>query len=187
MRRLTGKHRRINAGSRNARLFLLPVLCVAMLLMPVGRSLAQDKSVVLPQSGIHYPGGFDTNTVGVVQGKMFGFMQTPSGPVQFRVDTPRESYIVIASPPWFWKDLDVKVAEGAEVRVRGSKSMGKDGKLYIIGQELEILSSGKVYAFRDDDGYPLWKGARAGSRGAGGFGSPQKRNGGMGDMGRGRR
>ena len=155
--------------------------------MPIDYSLAQDKSVVLPKSGIHYPGVFDTNTVGIIQGKIYGFLQTTGGPVQFRVDTPRESYIVIASPPWFWRDLDVKVTEGAEVKVRGSKSMGQDGKLYVIGQELEIFSTGKVYVFRDDDGYPLWKGARTGARGAGGFGSPQKRSGGFGDMGRGRR
>jgi outer membrane protein assembly factor BamB len=90
---------------------------------------------------------------------------------------------------WYWKDLGVKIPDGTEVKVRGSKSLGKNGKLYVIGQEMEVISAGKVYAFRDDNGYPLWKGGRSGARGiGGGFGSTQHRfGGGMNSMGKGRR
>ena len=176
-------------SSRIAQAFLLLSLLGVSFLFQPRTSQAQEKDVVLPESGIHYPGGFDSNTVGIVQGRAHGFSQPPGSPIQFRVDSGRETYIVIASPSWYWKDLGVKIPDGTEVRVRGSKSLGKDGNLYLIGQDIEVLSTGKTYAFRDDDGYPLWKGPRTGAQGSrGGFGSPQKGiGGGPGGMGKGRR
>jgi hypothetical protein len=154
-----------------------------------GMALAQEKDMVLPESGIHYPGGFDPNTVGEVRGKVHGLSQPAGGPIQFLLDSGKETYRVMASPQWYWNDLGAKVPDGTEVRVRGSKSLGRDGNLYLIAQEMQLLSTGKTYAFRDDDGYPFWKGPRAGAQGSrGGFGSPQKGiGGGPGGMGKGRR
>ncbi len=166
--------------------FLLLCLLGSLMLLSPAYLSAQDKNLVLSESGIHYPDGFDANTVGIVQGRVSELFKPANGPVQFLLNTGRDHYTVIAAPSWFWNDLDVKVSVGTEVKVRGSKSMGRDGKLYIIGQEMEVLSTGKVYVFREDDGYPLWKGGRAVTRGSG-FGSPQKRGGGFGEMGRGRR
>lgn len=176
-------------GSRMTKAILLLFLCAGLSMFYPLISYAQDKDIVLPESGIHYPGGFDANTVGIVQGRVYQFSQPESGPVRFRIDSEKENYTVIASPSWYWKDLGVKIPDGTEVKVRGSKSLGKDGKLYVIGQEMEVLSTKKVYAFRDDNGYPLWKGGRSGARGPGGaFGSPQHRfGGGMTGMGKGRR
>ena len=150
---------------------------------------AQEKDSVLPESGIHYPGGFDANTIGEVRGKAFDPLTPTSGPVQFRLASERETYIVLASPQWYWKDLQVNLSNGTEVRVRGSKSLGKDGNLYIIAQELQILPDGKPLAFRGEDGYPLWKKAAAGSTGGrGGAGSSQRgMGGGFGGTGRGKR
>ena len=150
---------------------------------------AAEKDTVLPGSGIHYPGGFDPNTVGEIRGKVYGYTVPASGPIQFHLDSGKETYIVLASPKWYWEDLGAPMYEGTEVRVRGSKSMGNDGRLYIIAQEMWILPSGKTLVLRDDNGFPLWKGPKAGTRGSqGGFGSPQKGiGGGPGGMGRGRR
>jgi hypothetical protein len=175
--------------SRMAWAFLLLSLWGASFSFSLGTAFAQEKDMVLPESGIHYPGGFDPNTVGEVQGRAYGYSQPPGSPIQFRVDSGRETYIVIASPPWYWKDLGVTIPDGTEVRVRGSKSLGKDGNLYLIGQDMEVLSTGKSYTFRGNDGYPLWKGPRTGTQGSrGGFGSPGKGiGGGPGGMGRGRR
>lgn len=189
VRRPTDKICTLICGSGKAWAFLLLTLfCVAFLLQPQF-SHAQDKNIVLPESGIHYPEGFDTNTVGVVKGRVYEFVQPESGPVQFRLDSGKENYTIIASPPWYWRDLGVKIPDGTEVEVRGSKSLGKDGKLYIVGQEMKVLSTKKVYSFRDDNGYPLWKGGQSGARGAsGGSGSSQNRfGGGMSGMGKGRR
>jgi hypothetical protein len=175
--------------SRMAWIFLLLSLLGVSFLFQPRTSQAQEKDVVLPESGIHYPGGFDSNTVGIVQGRAYGYSQATGGPIHFRLDSGKETYRVLASPQWYWNDLGAKIPDGTEVRVRGSKSLGKDGNLYLIAQEMRLLSTGKTYAFRDDDGYPLWKGPRTGAqRSTGGFGSPQKGiGGGTGRMGKGRR
>jgi hypothetical protein len=168
-------------------IMLIPLLGICFLPWTVR---AQGKDIVLPESGIHYPGGFDPNTVGEVLGRAHALSQLAGGgPIQFRLASGRETYIVLATPPWYWNDLGAKVPDGTEVIVRGSKSLGKDGNLYLIAQEMQVLSTGKTYAFRDDDGYPFWKGPRTGSQGTkGGFGSPQKGiGGGPGGMGKGRR
>jgi len=150
---------------------------------------AQEKDTVLPESGIHYPGGFDANTLGEVRGKASDPVFPATGPVQFRLISERETYIVLASPKWYWKDLGVDLSAGKEVWVRGSKSLGKDGNLYIIAQELQILPHGESLAFRGEDGYPIWKRAAAGAGGGrGSAGSPQRGMGsGFGGMGRGKR
>jgi hypothetical protein len=150
---------------------------------------AQEKDTTLEGSGIHYPGGFDPNTVGEVQGRAYEYAQPGSGPVRFRLDTGKETYTVLASPRWYWSDLSATISDGTEVWVRGSKSLGMDGNLYIIAQEVRLRPSGKLLVFRDEDGYPLWKGPKMGAGGSqGGFSSPQRgMGGGAGGMGRGRR
>jgi hypothetical protein len=167
---------------------LLPVFWgVPHLLSPPAH--AQEKDTTLEGSGIHYPGGFDPNTVGEVQGRAYGYAQPGSGPVRFRLDTGKETYTVLASPRWYWSDLGATISDGTEVWVRGSKSLGMDGNLYIVAQEVRLRPSGKLLVFRDENGYPLWKGPKMGPGGSqGGFSSPQRgMGGGAGGMGRGRR
>jgi len=142
---------------------------------------AQESDTVLKGSGIHYPGGFDPNTVGEVRGKAYGLSVPERGPVRFRLETGRETYTVLASPKWYWNDLNVGPFDGAEIRVRGSKTLGQDSNLYIIAQQIRIGSSGRPMELRGVDGSPLWKGPKAGGMGApGGFGSPMRGGGGMG-------
>ncbi len=142
---------------------------------------AQEGDTVLEGSGIRYPGGFDPNTVGDVRGKAYGLSVPERGPVQFRLQTGKETYTVLASPKWFWKDLNAELPDGTEIRVRGSKTLGQDANLYIIAQRIRIGSSGRSMGLRDDDGFPLWKGPKAGGMGTpGGFGSPMRGGGGMG-------
>ena len=150
---------------------------------------AEEEEAVLPESGIHYPGGFDSNTVGKVEGKVSGHVKPRGGPVRFQVETGRETYTVLACPPWYWKDLGVEISDGTQVWVQGSKSLGKDGKLYIIAQEIRVIPSGEALVFRSEDGYPLWKGPKRGAMGRHrGFGSSKKGGGGMsGGAGRMRR
>lgn len=179
--RRTGSARR-NGRNRAAEvaLFLLAGWIAAFALSPAG-ACAQEGDTVLPDSGIRYPGGFDPNTVGTVRGKAHGLLRPASGPVRFRLDSGRDTYTVIASPGWFWDDLNVEIPEGAQMRVVGSKSLGRDGRLYIVAQEVEIAGTGRSLAFRDDGGHPLWRGPSGGGAGRGGhMGGPM---GGMGGMG----
>lgn len=173
---------RSHSRSRAARAALLLLAgWIAAFALPAGRAGAQDADTILPESGIRYPGGFDPNTVGAVRGEAYGLLRPLSGPVRFRLDSGRETYIVIASPAWYWDDLGVEIPDRTRLLVVGSKSLGRDGRLYIVAQEMEVSGTGRSLAFRDDGGHPLWKGPfGAGPGGAGGMGGP---TGGMGGMG----
>lgn len=159
---------------------LLPgFLCVLFLLPAGGAALAAGDGTALEGSGILYPGGFDPNTVGEVRGTARGIERPERGPIHFRLDSGKETYTVFASPSWYWEDLRTEIPEGAEVSVRGSKTLGRDMGMYIIAQEIRILSAGRSWTFREPDGFPLWKGGRggAGIGVGGGSGSPMLRGG----------
>ena len=176
-----GPHRSGNADRRRAaRAALLLLLGMTVLLPPFAGTAVAEEDVVLSGGGIHYPGGFDPNTIGEVHGKASGLTRPERGPMRFRLDAERDAYTVLASPPWFWDDLKIELPDGSPVRVRGSKSLGRDGNLYIIAQEMEIARTKKSVFFRDDGGFPLWKGSGAGRTGRGiGAGSPMGGPGGM--------
>ncbi len=119
---------------------------------------ARAEEMVLPESGIRYPGGFDPNTVGEIRGKAFGFSFPERGPVSFKVASPKETYTVLASPFSTWAgDARETVKEGSEVRVLGSKTLGADGRLYLIAQEIENQQAGKRISIRTERGMPLWE------------------------------
>ena len=180
-------------GGRAAEAALLSLLlCLTLFLTATGAALAEEKAPVLEASGIRYPEGFDSNTVGDIEGKTYGSFLPEAGPVGFQVAAGKESYTVLASPAWYWKELRAEIPDGTKVRVRGSKTLGKDGNLYIIAQEIWNLASGSSFAFRGEGGRPLWKGPTTGlTGGRGGSGSPMKGGGGIGGgaggMRRGRR
>lgn len=175
----------VSRAASAALLFFIFFLVLPFFINPVG---ADENDLFLKESGIRYPDGFDQNTVGEVQGKVNGFFIPESGPVRFYLSSKTEIYTVIVSPGWYWEDFGVKISDGEEVRVVGSKSLGRDGNLYIIAQEIRLVESGKTIVIRNNNGSPLWKGAGQGSIGTQkGFGSPLRGGGGMGGASRGRR
>jgi uncharacterized membrane protein YgcG len=163
---------------------LLIILCS-------GTAPAEEKDIVLETSGIHYPGGYDPHTVGEVRGRVSRLIRPEKGPVRFTLVSGRETYTILTSPAWYWNDSQIKNLEGQDITVRGSKSLGNDGNLYIIAQEITVPALGKSVELRQADGTPLWKGGRSGwgSSGGGGSSSGGKGGwgGGFGGAGRGRR
>jgi hypothetical protein len=121
-------------------------------------SYAQDRDMVLSGSGIIYPRGYDPNTVGEVQGRISGVAIPESGPVRITLIADKETYTVLASPGWFWRDMDIANPEGMDANVRGSKTVGIDGNLYIIAQEIKMVGSKKRLIFRSESGKALWSG-----------------------------
>ena len=172
-------------GAAGAVLLLFLAALVSFSYFPA-TAHAAESGTILEGSGIHYPGGFDPNTTGEIRGRASGLTIPKEGPVRFRLDTGQENYTVLASPPWYWKDLGIDLPDGSEVLVRGSKTLGKDMNLYVIAQEIRLLSSRKSWTLRDEDGFPHWKGqGGAGSgNGTGGI-SPMRRGGGGGGGGTG--
>ena len=164
----------------NTFLIFFTLLFILPFIRPVW---AEEKDIILEESGIHYPRGFDLNTVGDVQGKATHFSRPEKGPVRFQLVTDRETYLVLTSPPWYWNEIQLKIVEGTEVIVRGSKSFGKDGNLYIVAQEIRIPFSGQHIIFRGKEGTPLWKSSDWSGRGSPGGAGPS--SGGRGGVGAG--
>ena len=170
-----------------AALLALPLLFLAIAFLPpvLQTAQAEEGDVVLQGSGVHYPGGFDPNTVGEVQGKAYGLAQPQHGPVRFRLEAGNETYTVLASSGWYWKDLKAQLPDGSNVVVRGSKTLGNDMQLYVVAQKIRLLDSGRSLVLRDGAGKPLWKGQAGGASGTqGGFmGGSGSMGGGFGGMG----
>ena len=189
-RRRAGRTPGTGRGRAARAALLLGSLCVPFLLCAAGIAHAVEEGTTLEGSGIRYPGGFDLNTVGEVRGTAYGVERPERGPIRFRLDSGMETYTVLVSPAWYWEDLRTEIPDSAEVKVRGSKSLGRDMGLYIIAQEIRVLSSGRAWVFRDDQGLPLWKAQGGGMGVGGGSGSPMFRGGagrgpgGMGGRGR---
>jgi hypothetical protein len=176
-------------------LLILMAVCVCPVNPLTRISYAQDRDMVLPGSGIIYPRGYDPNTVGDVQGRISGVAIPESGPVRVTLIADKETYTVLASPGWFWRDMNITNPEGMEVNVRGSKTVGIDGNLYIIAQEIKMIGSKKRLIFRSEAGKALWSGrpqtgrtnVQGGGSGGGSGPSPGGPGRGSSGMGRGRR
>jgi hypothetical protein len=133
---------------------LLSFLLCFVFLFP---AMAADQEGAFEQSGIHFPGGFDLNTVGDLSGKATGLSRpVGNGPVILNIETAWEKYAVVTCPPWYWDELKIKVSVGEEIRVIGSKSLGRDGHLYVITQEIHFVGQGKTITLRSKTGTPLW-------------------------------
>lgn len=153
-----------------------------------GSALAADENIRFGESGILYPGGFDPNTVGEIRGKAFQFTRPAKGPVYFQIRTDRDIYTVLVSPSWYWDDSRLNMPDGTEVVIRGSKSFGQDGNLYIIAQEMRLPATNQAVRFRENDGTPLWGGPGRpswGGRGGSGSGSGVSSGGAGGSLGSG--
>lgn len=137
-------------------LALLSVLAVFLFSRDAGAREGRDR--VLPGCGICYPGGYDVNTVGDVRGKILELQKPVDGPVRFVLAGERETWVVLASPAWFWKNAQLRLAPGDSVAVRGSKTLGADGTLYLIARELRPSGAAAAVVLRDRRGAPCWSG-----------------------------
>jgi hypothetical protein len=148
------------------------LLSFFLCLLAISLAGAAEQAKPFEQSGIHFPGGFDLNTVGEVNGKITDvYRPSGSGPVIVNLKTLWEKYAVVTCPPWHWDELKIKISVGEEVRVIGSKSLGKDANLYIIAQEIHFAEEGKTITLRSKTGAPLWSGPHGktdSQRGSGG-------------------
>ena len=154
-----------------ARAFLVSAFfALALTLGVAGPAAAQDPGdQILPGCGICYPSGYDPNTVGEVVGKVSGIEIPPDGPVRFTVSDEEERWVVLASPAWFWTEANVRLAAGETVAVRGSKSLGADGKLYIVARTIDRRDGSPAIQLRDSRGVPLWHGNHRGGGMGGGM------------------
>jgi hypothetical protein len=129
------------------------------------RAQEKEPEVTLPACGIRYPGGYDPQTVGVVEGRVASLSRPERGPVSFRLVAATEAYVVLAAPAWYWEEQRLSVREGDRVLVKGSKTMGEDGNLYLVAQQITRAGEEHPVVFRDAGGKPLWSGCGPGGCG----------------------
>ncbi len=143
------------------------LLAAAIALTPAAavRAQEQEPEMNLPACDIRYPGGYDPNTVGVVEGRVASFDQPEWGPVSFRLEVGGDIYTVFAAPAWYWADRKLRLAPGDRVRVKGSKSMGADGNLYLVAREISLPGADGPVVLRDLLGKPAWSGCGPGGCG----------------------
>jgi hypothetical protein len=127
-----------------------------------------EPEITLPACGIRYPGGYDPNTVGVVEGRVASLVRQARGPVSFRLEAGGGVYIVLAAPAWYWEEQRIEIRSGDRVRVKGSKSMGADGNLYLVAREIIVAGDEKPLILRDALGKPAWSGCGPGGCGRNG-------------------
>lgn len=147
------------------------IVCDANAFLGFGDGSKRDKS------GLDLVQGYDRNTVVKISGSVAVPPQTIINDIlSLELDISGEHVIVILGPQWFFSDdkLDYKV--GDNLTVRGSLAQGRDGRIYLISQQI-ITQEGKTITLREETGRPLWmhnKGSKHGSgsgmqrRGSGG-------------------
>jgi len=126
-------------AGRIVRGFAALALLPGLLLLPragAAQMMQGDRDEFLPRCGIRYPGGYERNTARVVVGLVEGMSLPDRGPVRFALRGEEETYIVLASPAWYWRDQGIPVRDGDEVRVSGSATIGRDGELYLLAREI---------------------------------------------------
>jgi hypothetical protein len=102
--------------------------------------------------------GYDENTEIKIAGTVTQAVPRMRGAVIIMLQTPNRDYRVITGPRWYLdiEGFDFKV--GDNLRVTGSKFIGRDGNLYIVARKIKDSSTGKVLRLRDSDLVPYWRG-----------------------------
>ena len=112
------------------------------------------------QGGYHRM--YDPSRVETVSGEVVSVEQvTPmkrmGAGIGLKLNTGKEILIVHLGPTWYIERQDMKIAAGDKVEIKGVKAarMGQD--IFIAG---EVKKGGEVLKLRDENGIPLWAGAR---------------------------
>jgi len=144
------------------------ILMVLALPMPASSEMPEADESAIQRWGIHYPGGYDINTVRVIEGVLVETDIPEHGPVTLKLQDDRRSYTVLAGPHWFWRREDPPWRTGDRLRVTGALVQGRDGGLYIMAAEISSKrGDGRevTLRLRNPRGEPLWMGRHGMMRG----------------------
>ena len=95
--------------------------------------------MTLPACGIRYPGGYDPNTVGVVEGRVAVVRPPGAGPRLVPSRGCRGNLHRLHGPGLvLGRTGRSRSGTAISVRVKGSKTMGADGNLYLVAQEITV-------------------------------------------------
>ena len=169
------------------RRFYILIAASTLLLMSAGAADAfwgfgdsgqQDKS------GLDLEQGYDRNTVV----KISGPVAVPPRPlagglIAVDLNLPGEQIVVVLGPAWYLQDDNLDWKIGDQVTVRGSLAQGKDGRAYLLSQQI-TTPGGTTIELRGQNGRPSWSGGFRGGQHGGGAGGQVQRGGAGGRRGR---
>ena len=143
-----------------------------------GDSGQQDKS------GLDLEQGYDRNTVV----KISGPVAVPPRPlagglIAVDLNLPGEQIVVVLGPDWYLQDDNLDWKIGDQVTVRGSLAQGKDGRAYLLSQQI-TTPGGTTIELRGQNGRPSWSGGFRGGQHGGGAGGQVQRGGAGGRRGK---
>jgi hypothetical protein len=102
--------------------------------------------------------GYDENTEIVVRGTIKQCAARPYMKLQcFTLQSGSRIFRVIVAPRWFVRRIELKLNNGVDVEVVGSKFFGRDGCLCLLARSLRFLSSGRNIVLRDGTCKPVWQ------------------------------
>ena len=102
--------------------------------------------------------GYDENTEIVVRGTIKQCSARPFMKLQcFTLQSKSRIFRVIVAPQWFVRRIGLKLDNGVNVEVVGSKFFGKDGCLCLSARSIKFLSSGRNIVLRDRSCKPIWQ------------------------------
>lgn len=107
--------------------------------------------------------GYDANTVITVSGRIVTLPEPAQSQLQAVIEANSGRINVVLGPRGYWQEHGFELKIGDEVKVRGSKAQGKDGKIYLLAQTVSESSRGQEVALRSDGGKPVWDSNSMGS------------------------
>jgi len=143
-----------------------------------GDSVQQDRS------GLDLERGYDRNTVVKISGPVAVPPRSIAGGLMaLEMSLQGEQVVVVLGPAWYLQDDNLDWKVGDQVTVQGSFAQGKDGRAYLLSQQI-TTPGGTTIELRGQNGRPSWSGGFRGGQHGGGAGGQVQRGGAGGRRGK---
>jgi len=172
----------MSSRARHIFFFTVVAIVVVMLQKPAEAFWGFGSGNERDASGLDLVQGYDRNTVVMITGRVAAAPDPAGDPVTVEVSSGLERFVVVLGPRWYLQDDTLNWKTGEAITVRGSKAQGKDGRSYLLAQQISTASGGQV-VLRNESGRPAWSGGARGSQ-QGGAGPQQRSGTGSGRKGR---
>ena len=136
------------------------------------------------RSGLDLERGYDRNTVVKISGSVAVPPRSIAGGLMaLEMSLQGEQVVVVLGPAWYLQDDNLDWKVGDQVTVQGSFAQGKDGRAYLLSQQI-TTPGGTTIELRGQNGRPSWSGGFRGGQHGGGAGGQVQRGGAGGRRGK---
>lgn len=142
---------------RFKRFSLQYAISIAASFLLTGVALASDAG---GKSGLDLDRGYDVNTVATVTGKVIAtpLISEREG-IIVEISSSTEKVHLSVGPSLYWEKHGIPLRLNDDITAKGSKSQGKDGKIYLLVRKLENRTTGSQVEMRNGQGEAVWNGA----------------------------